>query len=120
MPCRSADKQSSSGTKWLFIAIAVSLACSSVTVAAYDRFFAQKIATVDLAACIASQKEDYAAGRITAGELVENIEGILKKMGKKARNEVLVLEETVAGDAKHYDLGAGGTAADAGDDLDKQ
>jgi len=105
--------------KGLFIAIAVSLVCCTVTIAVYDRFFAQKIVAVDLAACIASQKEDYAAGRITAGELVENIEGLLRKMRKKAKNEVLVLEETVAGDVKHYDLGAAGTAADEEDDRER-
>ncbi len=112
MPRRSADKQSGSGVKTFFAAIAISLACSSVTIAVYDRFFAQKIVAIDLTACIASQKEDYIAGRITAGELVENIEGLLGKMRKKAKNEVLVLEEAVSGDVKHYDLGPHGTAPD--------
>ena len=118
MPCRSADKQSSSGAKWLFITIAVSLVCSSVTIAAYDRFLAQKIVTVDLAACIASQKEDYAAGRITAGELVENIETLLRRMENKKRNEVLVLEEAVAGDVRHHNLRSAARTNDEKDEGD--
>lgn len=120
MAGRSVDKQGSPGVKRLFTAIAVSLACCTATIAVYDRFFAQKIVAVDLVACIASQREDYAAGKITAGELVENIEGLLRKMRKKAKNEVLVLEEAVAGDVKHYDLGPPDAAVDEEDDRNKQ
>lgn len=102
--------------KGLFLAIAVSLACCTVTIAAYDRFFAQKIVAVDLAACIASQKEDYTAGRITAGQLVGNIEVLLRRMEKRRRNEILVLEEAVAGDVTHHSLGPAGGANDERDD----
>ena len=104
----------------LLIALAASIACSVFTVAVYDRFFAQKIVAVDIASFIASQKDGYLAGRITAGELVRNIEGLLGRMQRKAKNEVLVLEEAVAGDVKHYDLEPDGTAADEEDNREKQ
>ena len=100
------------------MAIAVSLVCCTVTIAAYDRFLAQKIVAVDLAACVASQKEDYAAGRITAGQLVENIEVLLRRMEKKRRNEVLVLEEAVAGDVERRGLGPATRTNDEKDDAD--
>jgi len=63
---------------------------------------------VDLASSIASQKEEYTAGKITADQLVENIEALLKRMEKRKRNEVLILEEAVAGDISHRSLGNDG------------
>ncbi|OPY01026.1 MAG: hypothetical protein A4E61_01789 [Syntrophorhabdus sp. PtaB.Bin184] len=90
--------------KGFVIVIATSIACSAATVTAYDLFFAQKIVAVDLVSSIASQKEDYAAGRVTAAQLVENIEIFLRRMEKKKRNEVLILEEAVAGDVEHRRL----------------
>ncbi len=94
-----------SGVKGLVIAITASVVCSIATVAAYDLFFAQKIVAVDIVSSIASQKEEYAAGRITAAQLVENIETLLRRMEKKKRNEVLILEEAVAGDIRHRSVG---------------
>ncbi len=90
--------------KGLVIAIATSVACCAVTIAAYDLFFAQKIVAVDLVSSITRQKEDYIAGKITAGELVDNIESLVRRMERKKRNEVLILEEAVAGDVKRREL----------------
>jgi hypothetical protein len=87
--------------KGLVIVIVSSIACSAATVAAYDLFFAQKIVAVDLVSFIASQKDDYARGEITAEELAANIENLARQMGKKRRNKVLVLEEAVAGNVEH-------------------
>jgi len=103
------------GMKGFVIVIATSIACSAATVAAYDLFFAQKIVAVDLISSIASQKEDYAAGRVTAAQLVENIEALLRRMEKRKRNEVLILEEAVAGDAKRRSLSSA-SVPDTGDE----
>ena len=92
------------GLKGIVIVITTSIACSAVAVAVYDLFFAQKIVAVDLASSIASQKEEYTAGKITAAQLVENIEGLLRRMEKRKGNEVLILEEAVAGDIRHHSL----------------
>lgn len=96
------------GVKGLVVVIVSCVTCSAATVAAYDIFFAQKIVAVDLASSIASQKEEYTAGKITADQLVENIEALLKRMEKRKRNEVLILEEAVAGDTRHRSLGNDG------------
>jgi len=96
------------GVKGLIIVVGSCITCSAATVAAYDLFFAQKIVAVDLASSIASQKEEYTAGKITADQLVENIEALLKRMEKRKRNEVLILEEAVAGDISHRSLGNDG------------
>jgi len=94
--------------KGFAIVITTSIVCSVAVVAAYDLFLAQKIVAVDLASCIASQKEEYTSGRITATQLVENIEVFLRRMEKRKRNEILVLEEAVAGDIRHHSLGNDG------------
>lgn len=107
------------GVKEIVIVITMSIVCSAAAIAVYDLFFAQKIVAVDLVSSIASQKEDYAAGKITADELVENIEGLVRQIGKKRRNEILVLEEAVAGDVKHYNLAPAHTAADEEDNRER-
>ncbi len=117
MSGHNGDRENTPGAKVFLIALAASVISSVITIAVHDVFFAQKIVAIDLADRIASQREDYAAGRITAGELVENIDRLLKHMQQKAKGEVLVLEEAIAGDVKHYDLGA--AVADEEDDRER-
>lgn len=117
MSGHNGDRENNPGVKVFLIALAASVISSVITIAVHDVFFAQKIVAIDLADRIASQKEDYAAGRITAGELVENIDRLLKHMQQKAKGEVLVLEDAIAGDVKHYDLGA--AVADEEDDRER-
>jgi hypothetical protein len=100
MPAQGAESKGL-GAKGLVIVIVTSVICCAATIIAYDRFFAQKIVAVDLVSFIVSQKEDYARGGITAEELVANIENLARQMGKKRGNEILVLEEVVAGDVEH-------------------
>lgn len=107
MPTGGTDRRHL-GLKGFAIVITTSIVCSVAVVAAYDLFFAQKIVAVDLASCIASQKEEYTSGRITATQLVENIEVFLRRMEKRKRNEILVLEEAVAGDIRRHSLGNDG------------
>ncbi|MDD3844928.1 MAG: hypothetical protein PHC90_01065 [Syntrophorhabdaceae bacterium] len=108
MPVHVTDR-TGLGAKGFVIIIITSIACCAVTVAVYDFFFAQKIVAVDLVSSITRHKEDYVAGKITAGELVDKIESLVGQLEKKKRNEILVLEEAVAGDVKHHDLGSTGT-----------
>jgi len=116
MPGHTGEGKNNSGAKLFLIALAASVISSAITIAVHDVFFAQKIAAINLADRIASQREDYAAGRITAGELVENIDRLLKHMQQKSKGEILVLEEAIAGEVKHYDLGA----AVAGEEDDRE
>lgn len=84
------------------------LACSILTVAAYDRFFAQKVIAVDLAGYVAGEKERYVKGEISAGELLDNIDGALRRMEERSRKDVLVLDGAVSGDVKRLELGLEG------------
>lgn len=84
--------------------VVVCLACSTSVVVIYDRFFAQKVVAVDLSGYIGEQKRHYMAGRLTAGELIENIEYLLRQMGRRPKNEVQVLNEALAGNVKKLEL----------------
>ncbi len=104
MPGRSARME-----KKQFMAIAAAmvvlgLACSVLTVVVYDRFFAQKVIAVDLAGYVAGEKERYVKGEISAGELLDNIDGALRRMGESPCKDVLVLDGAVSGDVKRLEL----------------
>lgn len=56
---------------------------------------------MDIAGFIASQKEEYMAGKISAGELVQNIDTLVSQIGTVKKDKVLVLDQTaVTGFAK--------------------
>lgn len=98
------------------VAVILGFACSILTVAVYDRFFAQKVVAVDLAGYVAGQRDRFVSGEITATELTDNIEGILRRMGNGPKNEVLVLDGAVAGNVKRMELGAGRSDEKSGND----
>jgi hypothetical protein len=84
----------------LVIVFACSTACSVLTVAAYHVFFSQKTVVMDIAGFVASQKEGYTAGKISAGELVHNIDSLICRIGSVEKNRVLVIDQPAAGLAK--------------------
>lgn len=85
--------------------VVLGLACSVLTVVVYDRFFAQKVIAVDLAGYVAGEKERYVKGEISAGELLDNIDGALRRMEDRSSKDVLVLDGSVSGDVKRLELG---------------
>ena len=84
----------------LVIVFACSTACSVLTVAAYHVFFSQKTVVMDIAGFIASQKEGYTAGKISAGELVHNIDSLMSRIGSVKKDRVLVIGPPVSDPAK--------------------
>lgn len=81
----------------LVIVLVCSIACSILTVAAYHVFFSRRTVVMDIAGFIASQKEGYAAGRVSAGELVQNIDSLMSRIRAAKANDVLVVDRKTAG-----------------------
>jgi len=71
---------------------------------AYDRFFAQKVVAVDLTGYVAGQKDRFVAGEITAQELMDSIEDVLRYIGERPKKEVLVLDEAITGNVERLEL----------------
>lgn len=88
--------------------IVAGLACSILTVVAYDRFFAQKVIAVDLAGFVARQRDRFVSGEITAPELVDNIDGILRRMGERSGKDIIVLDGVVSGKVERLGPGPDG------------
>jgi hypothetical protein len=86
--------------KNLALMIMLAIICSVITVAAYHVYFLQKTVVLDIGAYIASQKEGYLTGNISAGELVENIDALVAEINAAKRNKVYILNTPAAGVAK--------------------
>ena len=99
--------------KNLALTVLTSIICSVITVASYHVYFLQKTLVLDVGAYIASQKEGYLAGNISAGELVENIDALVSEINTAKRNRVYILNTPAAGIAKqNRPVGAGGDDED--------
>ena len=84
------------GIKTVLIMLVVSLLCSTMAVAAYDRFFAQKIVTINLRAFMEHQRELYLAGKLTADQVKQNLDGLIASVKKAPKNKIIILEDVVA------------------------
>ncbi len=85
-----------SGLKNFTVTVLLSVSCSVTTIAAYHVYFSQRTVVMDIAGFIASQKEGYMAGKISAGELVQNIDTLVSRIGTVKRDRVLILDQTAA------------------------
>lgn len=89
------------GLKNFAVTVLLSVSCSIITIAAYHVYFSQRTVIMDIAGFIASQKEDYMAGKISAGELVQNIDTLVSQIETVKKDKLLVLDQTaVTGFAK--------------------
>ena len=77
-----------------------SIICSVITIASYHVYFLQKTVVLDIGAYIASQKEGYLAGNISAGELVHNIDALVSEINAANRTRVYILNTPAAGAVK--------------------
>ncbi len=76
--------------------IAVSLLSSTVAVAVYDRFFAQKIVTINLRQYMENQRDLYLSGKLTADQVKQNLDGFIASVKAAPKNKVILLEDVVA------------------------
>lgn len=80
----------------LVIVLVCSMACSVLTVAAYHVLFSQKTVVIDIAGFITAQKEGYMTGKISARELVDNIDSLMSRIKTVKMDDVLVVDREAA------------------------
>jgi len=78
------------------IAAIVGLICAFGSVAAYDRYYAQKIVTVNMTQYLKDQSDLYFAGKITREQLLDNFDKFSQTVKTQPKNKVIILEDVVA------------------------
>jgi len=86
----------------LVVMVLLSILCSVITIAAYHVYFSQRAIVMDIAGYIVSQKESYASGKISAGELVKNIDALVSRMNAAKGNRVYIFNGTAGFVAEEY------------------
>ncbi len=78
------------------LVILVSLGSSIATVAAYDRYVAQKVVAVDVSGFLQNQRDLVLAKKITMDDFKANLERYIEALKSQPRNRVLILEDVIA------------------------
>ena len=74
----------------------ISILCSAASVAVYDRFFAQKVVTTNIAQFVLDQRDLYFSGKIDKEQYVANLNRFVALVKSQPRNRVVILEDVVA------------------------
>ena len=74
----------------------VSVGSSIATVAAYDRYVAQKVVAVDVSGFLQKQRDLVLAKKITMDDFKANLERYIAALRTQPRNKVLILEDVIA------------------------
>jgi hypothetical protein len=78
------------------LAIAVSMMSSVATVAAYDRWMAQKVVAVDVSGFLQEQRDLVLAKKITMDDFKSNLDRYMAALKSQPKNRVLILEDVIA------------------------
>ncbi len=78
------------------LVILVSLVSSIGTVAAYDRYVAQKVVAVDVSGFLQEQRDLVLAKKITMDDFKANLDRYIAALKSQPRNRVLILEDVIA------------------------
>ena len=83
-------------TYTVILVIVVSMISSVATVAAYDRYVAQKVVAVDVSGFLQEQRDLVLAKKITMDDFKANLERYIGALKSQPRNRVLILEDVIA------------------------
>ena len=78
------------------LVIVVSMMISVATVAAYDRWVAQKVVAVDVSGFLQEQRDLFLAKKITMDDFKANLDRYLAALKSQPKNRVLILEDVIA------------------------
>ncbi len=78
------------------LVIVVSMMSSMATVAAYDRYVAQKVVAVDVSGFLQEQRDLVLAKKITLDDFKANLDRYLAALKSQPKNRVLILEDVIA------------------------
>jgi hypothetical protein len=92
-----------SWSRILVAAALVSLLSSAASVAVYDRFFAQKVVTANIAQFVLDQRDLYFSGKIDKEQYVANLNRFVALVKSQPRNRVVILEDVVAANGERLE-----------------
>ena len=99
-PPRELPKQQSAFVSVLMLCLTVSICSSLATVAGYDRWFAQKVVSVDIKGYIAQQRDNYLAGKLSDEELRKSFDRLEAVITAIPKNRVIVMGDAVVRNAE--------------------
>ena len=88
----------------LAMAAIMSLVAAITSVVVYDRWFAQKIVTIDLKTYLRAQRDRLAAGEIDDDGLLASLDVVDAKLNGVPSNHVVILKDVVLRNARQIDL----------------
>lgn len=80
--------------------LVVSLGASLATIAAYDRWYAQKVVAVDIKGYIAQQRDNYLAGKLNDEELRKSFDRLEAVITAIPKNRVIIMGDAVVRNAE--------------------
>lgn len=80
--------------------VVVSVFASLVTVAGYDRWYAQKVVAVDIKGYIAQQRDNYLAGKLNDDELRKSFDRLEAVITAIPKNRVIIMGDAVVRNAE--------------------
>jgi hypothetical protein len=83
-------------THAVLLVIVVSMMSSIATVAAYDRWVAQKVVAVDVSGFLQEQRDLVLAKKITMDDFKANLDRYIAALKSQPKNRVLILEDVIA------------------------
>lgn len=84
--------------------IMIALVTALLTVTIYDRFFATKVAMVDLTGFVKEQKELFAQGKIDQAELSSNLSRLQAYIKNQPKNLMVITKDVVLANGKEIQL----------------
>ncbi len=85
------------------VAVLVSLLSSAASVVVYDRLFAQKVVTANIAQFVLDQRDLYFQGKIDKEQYVANLARFVALVKSQPRNRVVILEDVVAANGERLE-----------------
>ena len=94
----SPDESSVSISYWGVFIICV--AVSALTLFAYDRFYATKVAVFDFAGYIEKTRNDVATGKIDNNQMLARLDEVKKMLDSMPSNVIVLAGDTILGNPK--------------------
>ncbi len=102
------EKKLSNSRGYSLRVIALCLCMNSVlsvlTVFIYDRYFAEKVAVVDIRGYLMDRKNMFLTGRITEKEFAESVDNIEKALRKTDKRTVVLMGDAVVRNAEKINI----------------
>ncbi len=84
--------------------LCINAVVSIISISIYDRYFAQKVAVVDIRGYLIDRKNMFLTGRITEKEFAESVDNIEKALRKTDKRTVVLMGDAVVRNAEKINI----------------